>query len=228
MKKNKKNKYINSKFDRNKIYSFNEAITILKELTNKKFNESLEAAINLNITPKKKMIIKGYSTLPYFIKKSNKIAIYSDNISDVDINKNDYIIFDNNTFQNINKQNINFDILLTTPSCVIKFGKISKVLSSKKIMPDVKYGTITTNIKEAIKIFKKNYVKYKSDKNHNINSIIGKINLNVNEIKSNIEKLILDIKNQKPKNCKNINIKTITLSTTMGPGIKINTDSIIC
>jgi large subunit ribosomal protein L1 len=105
-------------------------------------------------------------------------------------------------------------------------GKLNKILGSKNLMPDIKYGTITTNIKDTLSKIRKNYVKFKNDKNDIIHSSIGKIDLDTNKLKENLETLINEIKKYKPQNCKNMSIKKIHISSTMGCGLEINLNSL--
>lgn len=225
--KTKKQKKIKEKFDTTKIYTFNKAVDIIKNIPRANFLENIEASIQLNINPKKKKIqLKGYSILPNDIKKTNKIAIFTTNNEEINnINTNTLFIKEND-ISNLTKKNINFDLLITTPTSIGKIGQISKILNSKKIMPDIKYGTLTTNLKLTLEKLQKNYIKFKNEKNDIVHCIIGKITLDTEKLKENIEKIINDIKKSKPKDCKNICIKKINLSSTMGPGIKININSI--
>lgn len=105
-------------------------------------------------------------------------------------------------------------------------GNINKILNSKKLMPDIQYNTITSNFKDSIEKIKKNYIQYKNNKTNTINCKIGNIDLETKNIKENLETLINDIKKNKPKNCKNIKIKHIYLSSTMSKSIKININSL--
>lgn len=227
---NTKKKHIYKKnVDIKKKYSFNNAIELLKKLPKAKFNETIDISINLKNTSKLKNInIKGYSILPNNIGKKSKTAIFLTNkeMEDYKINNADTILTEKN-IQNIKKKNINFDIILTTPNAITKLTEISKILGPKGLMPNIKYGTILNNINENIvDQIKHKYVKYKTDKNNIIHAKIGNINIDIDKIKENAEKLIRDIKSSKSSDNKNIQIQKITISTTMGPGINININSI--
>ena len=110
---------------------------------------------------------------------------------------------------------------------MIKFGKVSKFLGSKNLMPDLKYGTITNDIISTLDLLKKNYVRFKSDKNSVINSKIGDLNLNENNLVENFNILISDIKRHKPKDCKGISLKSVYLTSTMGRSFKIDSKSFL-
>jgi len=214
--------------EKNKSYSFEKAINFIKNNKTRKFKETIETSIHLNVTPKKKNIsIKGYSILPNDIEKNYNIGVFVTKDETITYNDTNITILNEDNIKEFNKKNLYFDIMITNPKSMIKIGKFSKLLNSKKIMPDIKYGTITNDISDTITKCKKNYIKFKNDKNDIINCIIGKIDLESKKLKENIETLINDIKKQKPKNCKNISIKKISISSTMGPGIKINVNSLI-
>ena len=218
---------INEKNEQKNIYNFENAIEILKNNKKKKFVESIDTSITLELFPKKKDInIKGYSCLPNNIKKIYKIAVFTTNASELDIKKDDIILFDDKTIKTLTKKNINFNILLTDTKSITKLGNINKILNSKKLMPDIQYHTITSNFKESIEKIKNNYIQYKNNKTNTINCKIGNIDLETKNIKENLETLISDIKKNKPKNCKNIKIKHIYLSSTMSKSIKININSL--
>jgi large subunit ribosomal protein L1 len=215
--------------NKNQIYSFEKAIDFIKNLKKRNFKESVDVSIQLNIVPNKKNIsIKGHAILPNKINENKKIAAFL--ISDNEINEardqSIEIILNEKNIPDFTKKNINFDLIITTPNSIIKMGKLNKILGSKNLMPDIKYGTITTNIKDTLSKIRKNYVKFKNDKNDIIHSSIGKIDLDTNKLKENLETLINEIKKYKPQNCKNMSIKKIHISSTMGCGLEINLNSL--
>ncbi|HIH2763013.1 MAG TPA: 50S ribosomal protein L1 [Candidatus Azoamicus sp.] len=222
---NKKNKEIN----KNQIYSFDKAIEVIKKSKKRNFNESIDVAIQLNIAPNKKnIIIKGHAILPNKINKNKKIAVFLTSDSEINDakNQNIEIILNEKNIPDFTKKNINFDLILTTPNAIIKMGKLNKILGSRNLMPDIKYGTITTNIKDTISKIRQNYVKFKNDKNDIIHSSIGKLDLDPIKLKENLETLLNEIKKYKPQTCKNMSIKKIHISSTMGCGIEINLNSL--
>lgn len=214
---------------KNQVYSFEKAIEIIKNSKKRKFIESIDVAIQLNIVPNKKNIsIKGHAILPHKINKNKKIAAFltKDNEINEAKNQNIDIILDEKNIPDFNKKSINFDLIITTPNSIIKMGKLNKILGSKNLIPDVKYGTITTNIQDTLIKIKQNYIKFKNDKTDVIHSSIGKIDLDSHKLKENLETLINEIKKFKPQACKNMSIKKIHLSSTMGYGVEINSNSL--
>lgn len=218
---------LNENFNRSNFYIFEDAFNLIKSLKKKKIKENINVSIKLDIIPKNKDInIKGFSCLPNSIGKNYKIAVFSTEKNFIEFEKYKIEFFDEKKIKNLNKKNINFDIIITDPKSIIKLGSISKILNSKKIMPDILYNTITTNILDSIEKIGKNYIQFKNNKSNTINCMIGEIDLKTSELKENLENLIKDIKKSKPKNCKIIRIKDIYLSSTMSCGIKININSL--
>lgn len=213
--------------EKQKKFSFENAINLTKDGRRGNFRETIEASIHVITNPKKARIsIKGYSLLPHTVGKHYKIAVF--------ITKNEYLVFDRDNVIMLDEDNledvinnkIKFNMLLTTPMSITKIGKMNKILSAKKLMPDIKYGTITTNMQETLNNFRKNYIRFKSEKNNIIHCAIGKIDLENIKLKENMETIISDIKKQKPKNCKSIIIEKINISSTMGVGLNLNINSL--
>lgn len=211
----------------NRLYDIYEAFNILKSNRNKKFIENIEVAINLSFLPKNKnFVIKGYSILPYGNFKPIKIAIFSlDNNSILNYGDN-FKFLTELELTSINKKNLFFDLIVTTPSSMVKFGKLGKILGSKNLMPDIKYGTITTDIKATLDLLKKNYLRFKSDKGNVINSKIGSIDLDDKLLLENLFILISDIRKNKPKDCKAFDINSLYVTSTMGSSFKIDIKSL--
>ena len=210
-----------------KNYSFINAIDVLNDNKNNKFTETVETSIHLTLTPKKKNIpVKGHSILPYGKNKKYKVAIFTTDINKLKNINDDIKIITESDLNNFLKKDINFNLLITDHTSIIKMGKLSKFLNAKKIMPDIKYGTITDNPSDFINKIKNNYVKFKTDKNNIIHCSVGKLDLKVEQLKENIETLLHDIKKQKPKECKTMSIDRIYISSTMGVGININMKSL--
>lgn len=207
-----------------KKYKIEDALLLLKNNSPRKFLESVEISVRFTVLPKKNFILKGYSVLPNAIGKNYRIAFFSEH----DIMIDGCIKLDQNTLFKLTKKSLSFDILLVTPVTVVKIGKLNKMLNGKKLMPDVKYGTITTDLDAMVDKIRKNYVTFKSDKNFAFNLLVGKLDLSVSELIENIEVLLSDIKKQRPINCKSIYVKSLFVSTTMGPGINIDIDSLNC
>ncbi len=208
-------------------YSFHKALEIIKNNAKKKFLENIDVAINLKISPKKKHTpIKGYALLPYDIKKKYRIAIFVSQSEKEKFKEHQNFILNEEDIKNLKKKKKEIDLIITTPTSVTKMGKINKILNTKNLIPNVKYDTITTDVSKTIKKIKKNYIRFKNERNDIIHSTIGKIDLDILKLKKNLETLLKDIKKQRPKNCKNIFINKINISSTMGANFEINKKSL--
>ncbi|HIH2763665.1 MAG TPA: uL1 family ribosomal protein [Candidatus Azoamicus sp.] len=146
----------------NRLYDINEALSNLKLNKKSKFIENIEVSVNLSFLPKNKnFVVKGYSILPHGELKKFKLAVF--------ISENNLILSSDSSIKiltesdliSLKKKDLLFDLIITTPSSMIKFGKLSKILNSKNLMPDVKYGTITTDVKSTLELLKKHYIRFK-------------------------------------------------------------------
>jgi large subunit ribosomal protein L1 len=211
-----------------KNYSFIEAFSILKEQRNKKFIEAIDISVHLNLNPKKKnLIVKGHSFLNKKLKKNLNLAVFLTEEENFVLEKKyNVVVFTEKNINDITEKKINFDLILTSPISITKMGKLHKILGSKDLMPDIKYGTITNDINSTIDKINKGYVKFKSDKNSIINKSIGHVEFTELELKNNLETLISDIKKFRPQNCKNLLVSKIYLSSTMGKALEINLNSL--
>ncbi len=222
----KKNKIIKETINKKISYNFNKAVEILKKLSSKNFVETVEISINIQ-TSSKDLNMRGYSLLPNNSGKKLKIAVFVDDEELKNINSSNIDLFiDNKEINNIKENKIHFDIMMTTPKSILKLSQIGNILGPRGLMPNIKYGTITNEINKNIEDMKTKYIKFKNDKNNIIHVIIGKINFETSKLKENLESLIKDIKKSKPIECKKMIISKITLSTTMGPGLTINSNSL--
>lgn len=220
-------KIINKNIE-NTQYTIEKIITILKKLTNVKFIESIDIAIHLNINPKKSdQNIKGYSVLPYGTGKKIKIGVFAEG-ENINIAKKAgaTAVGMESLKEKILKNNKELDIIIATPDTMKIVRTLGKILGPKGLMPNPKTGTITTNIKDTIEKIKKGQIKFKNDKKGVIHTSIGKINFKEKMIKKNIIHLLKDIKKNKPKTSKGIFLKNIIISSTMGPGLKLNINSL--
>ncbi|QCI27042.1 50S ribosomal protein L1 [Buchnera aphidicola] len=224
----KKKKNLKNNININKEYNIDEAITILKKYQTKKFIESIDVAINLGINPKKtEQNIRGTTILPHGLGKKIKIAVFTqgENINiakkyGADIAGGSEII------PILKNKKHNFDVIIASPDTMNIVSTLGPILGPRGLMPNLKTETITNNIEETVKNFKKGKIQYKNDKNGIIHTTIGKINFSSKHIKENFIQLISEIKKNKPKNSKGTFIKKVVLSTTMGCGIIIESNNI--
>jgi large subunit ribosomal protein L1 len=204
-------------------YSFDQGISLLKEVGNAKFLESVEAHVSLNIDPKyANQQLRTSLVLPYGTGKSLKIAVLTDadyvnealKLGATKAGSDDLI-------EEINAGKLDFDILITTPQLMPKLAKLGRVLGPKGLMPSPKSGTVTQNIKEAITQFKQGKLEYRADKTGIVHLSFGKNNFSEEQLKENLLAVYSSIEKNKPTGVKGKYFKSFYICTTMSPGIKL-------
>lgn len=228
MKKGKKYLEALSKVDRTKVYSIDEAIKLVKETSISKFDGSVEIAIRLNLdTRKSDQQLRGAIVLPNGTGKEKTVLVVA---------KGDFakaakeagadFVGDTDILTKIEKENwLDFDVMIATPDMMPLLGKLGKVLGPKGLMPNPKTGTVTTDVKKAVSDVKKGRVEYKTDSYGNVHALVGKVSFNEDALLENIKAFVSVILKSKPSVVKGIYVKNVSLSTTMGPGIKIDINS---
>ena len=209
--------------DAEKKYDLEEAITILKDATNAKFEESIDVAINLGIDGKlSDQYVRGSAFLPNGSGKNMRIVVFEEG-EDADAAKSagaDEVGMDD-LAEKIKSGYSDFELVISTPSSMKIVGQLGQILGPKGVMPNPKDGTVTKNIKDAVNNAKKGQAMFRNDKGGIIHCSIGKLNFSEQAIKENFKSLIDEIKKNSPASAKGAFIKMITLSSTMGPGLKL-------
>ncbi|QCI20788.1 50S ribosomal protein L1 [Buchnera aphidicola (Hyperomyzus lactucae)] len=220
----KRMKNIKKNINCKKLYHIDELISILKESSNVKFNESIDISINLGINSKKSdQNIRGATVLPNGIGRSVRVAVFTqgDNVQ-MAKNAGAELIGMNDLVEKIKKEGVNFNVAIASPDAMKSVTQLGQILGPRGLMPNPKLGTVTTNIYEAVKNAKTGQVRYRNDKNGIIHATIGRINFDKNSIKENFNVFLESIKKSKPPHSKGTYIKKIVLSTTMGIGLIVD------
>ncbi len=216
------------KIDKNKTYSIEEAIDLVKATSNSKFDETLEVAMNLNLDVKKAdQQLRGAVVLPYGTGKTKRILVLAkgDQAKAAEAAKADYV-GDVDMITKIEQENwFDFDVIIATPEMMPMLGKIGKLLGPKGLMPNPKTGTVTTDVAKAIEEVKKGKVNYRTDSFGNVHGIFGKASFEENKLAENLKTFVNVILKSKPSTAKGTYVKNITISSTMGPGVKIDLSS---
>jgi len=224
--KNKKN--LINKYDKLKVYEPLEAIKLLKENSYVKFEETLEIAINLGIDASKtEQNIRGVINLPKGTGKKIIVAVMAkgDKAKEAKEAGAD-IVGDDDLAETVTNGKIDFDLLIATPDMMPVIGKIGRILGPKGLMPNPKLGTVTQDVKSAVINAKAGQVQYKNDKAGIIHAGIGKINFSEEDLLENIKAFFSTVSKNKPDAVKGSFVKKISIASTMGFGLEINSTSL--
>jgi len=222
----KKRKTALSKVDNSKIYSLKEASSIVKELTNTNFDASVDLAIRLGVDPKKAdQNIRGVVTLPNGTGKDIKVLalVTPDKEKEANEAGADYVGLEE-YLQKIKDGWTNVDVIVTMPSVMGKLGPLGKILGPRGLMPNPKTGTVTMDISKAVSDVKAGKIDFRVDKTGIIHASIGKVSFDADKIYTNSLDLIQNIIKLKPNSSKGTYLKSISMSSTMSPGINIDTN----
>ena len=210
--------------DRKKSYSAEEAIALVKKTATVKFDSSIEVHLKLNIDPKKgDQQVRSSVALPHGTGKSLRIAVVATN---GDQQKNAKaagadLVGEKEIIDEIKNGKINFDVLVATPDAMKLLMPIAKILGPKGLMPNPKDGTVAANIGEAVANLKKGKINYKNDDSGNIHTIIGKASFDEAKLKENFGALMDSVIRAKPASAKGTYIKSVNITSSMGPSIKV-------
>lgn len=222
MKHGKKFKSAAEKIERNKQYSVEEAVKLVRDNKIAKFDESVEVHVKLYIDTKKgEQQVRGTVVLPHGTGKTKKVAVITSTKAKEAKDAGADMVSGEELIAKIKAGKIDFEILVATPEMMPKLAQIAKILGPKGLMPSPKTETVTEKIKETVEMLKKGKVNYKNDDSGNIHQIVGKISFSQDYLKANIEAFIESLRKAKPAAIKGKFIKSVSICSTMGPGIKI-------
>ena len=228
MKKTKNNKKILESVDLTKTYEPIDAIKILKQNSYTKFEETVDVAINLGIdTNKTDQNIRGVINLPKGTGKKIRVGVVAKGEKADEAKESGAdIVGDTDIIEKISSGKIEFDLLIATPDTMSLIGKVAKILGPKGLMPNPKLGTVTQDLKTAIKNAKSGQVQFKNDKSGIVHAGIGKLKFNEEDLIDNLKAIYSSITKNKPETVKGSFIKKVTIASTMGVGLKINLASL--
>ena len=210
--------------DLEKVLSIDEAVETLLNQPKRKFTESVDIAVSLGIDPKKSdQNVRGSLTLPHSLGKDVKIVAFvdGDKAKEAKDAGADFVGTDD-LLEKYKDGNIDFDVAITTPSMMKVVSKLAKVLGPKGLMPNPKSGTVTENIEKAVKDVKHGQVRFKTEKEGIVQGTIANSEMDKTKLTENLNSFMAEIKRLKPASSKGIYIQDIYLSTTMGPGYRID------
>lgn len=228
MSHGKKYRAAAEKLDKNKVYSIEEALKLVKANKIAKFDESVEAHVKLSVDPKKgDQQMRGTVVLPHGTGKSKKVAVITSIKAKEAREAGADIIGGEELIEKIKSGKIfsgkdKFDILIATPEMMPKLAPVAKILGPKGLMPSPKTETVTDKIKETVEMLKKGKISFKNDDTSNVHQVIGKISFEESQLSENFKAFIEAIRKAKPAGVKGKFILSVSICSTMGPGIKIS------
>ncbi len=225
----KKAKALNEKLDREKLYEVSEALDIVLENATANFDETIEVAFNLNLDPTKaEQQLRGALVLPHGSGKTSRILVFAEGeaATAAEAAGADFVGSDD-LVQKIQKENwFDFDVVVATPQMMPKIGRIGQVLGPKGLMPNPKTGTVTPDVTKAVSEIKSGKITYRIDKFGNIHAIIGKSSFDKSKLEDNFKAIYNELVRIKPSTAKGVYMTNVSITSTMGPGLKIDTKTV--
>jgi len=228
-KQNKRMAALSAKVDKNKVYPIDEAIKLVKETSNVKFDAGVEVHANLGIDPKKgDQQIRSTVVLPHGVGKTKKIAAFvsADKEKEAKEAGADVIYAEEDIKRLKDTGKIDFEVAVTTPDMMPKLAAVAKVLGPKGLMPSPKTETVGPNLKKMIEELKKGKITFKNDDTANVHQIVGRVSFDDAKVKENLLAFLDALKKAKPTTTKGTFIKKLVLCSSMGPAVRINENEI--
>lgn len=227
----KAKKYLESVklIDRNTAYDPAEALELVKKTAKAKFDETVEVAVRLGVDPKKAdQQIRGAVVLPHGTGKVSRVLVFAkgEKAKEAEAAGADYV-GDDDLIQKINQGWFEFDVVVATPDMMASVGRLGRILGPKGLMPNPKTGTVTFDVKKAVEEIKAGKIEYRVDKAGNIHAPIGKVSFPTEKLADNFYTLIDALIKAKPAAAKGQYIRNVSLSSTMGPGVKVNLQKLV-
>ena len=227
-KLSKRVKAFKEKVDPTRTYPLEEAVSLLKEFSTVKFNETVEIAINLGIDARKSdQAVRGATTLPHGTGSDVRVAVFTQGeAAEKARAAGADLVGMEELAEEIKGGMMDFDVVIASPDAMRVVGQLGQLLGPRGLMPNPKTGTVTPDVETAVKNAKAGQIRYRTDKNGIVHGGIGKINFEFDAIRGNLEAVLADLRKAKPAASKGIYLKKVTLTTTMGPGIVIDQGSL--
>ena len=211
-----------------KQFPLDDALKLVKELATAKFNESVDAAVNLGIDASKSdQQVRGSTVMPNGIGKTVRVAVFtSGKNQDVARAAGADIVGLEDLAEKVKAGEMNFDVVVASPDAMRIVGQLGQILGPRGLMPNPKVGTVTPDVATAVKNAKAGQVRYRVDKAGIVHCTIGKVSFEVDKLRENLLALIQDLQKAKPASSKGIYLKRVTLSSTMGPGVAVDSGTL--
>ena len=224
----KRQKAVQGKLDRAKYYAVSEALALTKELATAKFDESIDVAVSLGIDARKSdQLVRGSVVLPAGTGKTVRVAVFAqgEKAEAAKAAGADVVGFDDLAAE-IKAGKINFDVVIATPDAMRVVGQLGQILGPRGLMPNPKVGTVTMDVATGVKNAKAGQVQYRTDKGGIVHSTIGRASFEVEKLEQNLKALVDALVKAKPASSKGQYLKKIAVSSTMGPGVRVDSTSL--
>ncbi|MBP6653726.1 MAG: 50S ribosomal protein L1 [Propionivibrio sp.] len=225
---NKRQKAVQGKVDRAKNYPVSEALVLAKELATAKFDESIDVAVSLGIDARKSdQLVRGSVVLPAGTGKTVRVAVFAqgEKAEAAKAAGADIVGFED-LAADIKAGNMNFDVVIATPDAMRVVGQLGQILGPRGLMPNPKVGTVTMDVATGVKNAKAGQVQYRTDKGGIVHSTIGRASFDVEKLEQNLKALVEALVKAKPATSKGQYLKKVAVSSTMGPGVRVDSASL--
>lgn len=224
----KRQKAIRERLQPGKIYPAEEAFALLQEFRSPKFLESVDVAVNLGVDPRKSdQVVRGATVLPHGIGKKVRVAVFAQGATaDAALAAGADRVGMEDLAQDVKAGMLDFDVVIAAPDAMRVVGQLGKILGPRGLMPNPKVGTVTPEVAEAVRNAKAGQVRYRTDKAGIIHCPLGKADFSPKALRENLEALLINLIKAKPSTSKGIYMRKVTVSTTMGPGLVVDHQSL--
>ncbi|MEM1243279.1 MAG: 50S ribosomal protein L1 [Pseudomonadota bacterium] len=224
----KRIKAIREKIEVGKSYKIDESLSLLKELSKVKFDETIDVAVNLGVDPRKSdQVVRGATVLPHGTGRKVTVAVFAQGKQAEEAKQAgaDIVGFED-LAEEVKAGNINFSIVIATPDSMRVVGTLGPILGPRGLMPNPKTGTVSADVVTAVKNAKAGQIQFRTDKNGIIHCPIGKVSFSTEHLIANLNAILNDLRKAKPSSAKGVYIKKISVSSTMGPGLTVDLSSV--
>ncbi len=209
-------------------YSADEALSLVRELAQAKFAESVDVAINLGVDPKKSdQVVRGSTVLPHGTGKSVRVAVFTQGANaDAAKEAGADVVGMDDLAEQMQAGDLNYDVVIASPDAMRVVGKLGQLLGPRGLMPNPKVGTVSPDVAGAVRNAKAGQVRYRTDRAGTIHCSIGKVSFEPQALKENLQALLADLNKAKPASAKGVYMQKISVSSTMGPGLVIDQSTV--
>ena len=228
-RQSKRMRAIAEKIDAGRVYGIEEAVTLLNEVSGlSRLSESFDVAVNLGVDPRKSdQVVRGATTLPHGSGKEIRVAVFAqDDKADEAREAGADLVGLDDLAERIKGGEIEFDVAVAAPDAMRVVGQLGRILGPRGLMPNPRTGTVTADVAGAVRNAKAGQVQFRADRGGIVHGSVGKVGFEPVQVRENVEALIADLKKAKPPAAKGQFVRKITLSTTMGPGVRIDEASL--